>query len=560
MSWGSTASKYLSGFSPRASDYANFRRDWRKDVLAGIAVGVVALPLALAFGITTGLGAAAGLITAIVAGFLAAIFGGSNFQVSGPTGAMTVVLVPIVAQYGPRAVPFLGLLAGVLVMCLGIFKVGRFVAAIPWPVVEGFTLGIATVIGLQQIPLALDIKKPDGSNAALVAISSINRAVRTGVHWQALLIAAIALLLMILLPRITSKVPASIVAVVVCTVAAQVAHFEVSRIGKLPRSLPLPHLPHMTLSSFRDILSAAVAVAALSAIESLLAARVADGMADLGPRDRHDPDRELFGQGIATAVASVMGGMPATGAIARTAVNVRAGASSRIASMVHALLLLLVVLFFAPLVGHIPTAALAGVLIGTAFRMVDPRSVISAVKSTRSDALVLGVTAVLTVAVDLIVAVEVGLVLAGINALRHLVSASAAVQEYPHIDSDLTGKFRALDDHIATYRFDGALFFGAAHYFVQNLIAIGGVKVVVLRLGGLQVLDASGAQAFGEIVHELESRHVTVLIEGVSERHRGILERSGALEHVRGEKHIFATLEAALEHARAHVHRSLHNN
>ncbi|HEX7442787.1 MAG TPA: SulP family inorganic anion transporter, partial [Acidimicrobiales bacterium] len=312
---------------PRPSDYRGLRSSWKGDVVAGLTVGVVALPLALAFGITTGLGAAAGLTTAIVAGLVAGIFGGSNLQVSGPTGAMTVVLVPLVARYGANAVFTVGLMAGILVLVAGFVRLGRAVAYIPWPVVEGFTVGIAVIIFLQQIPAALGVAKPAGENTAVVAARAV-RAAAGSFNWEPVALVALVALVMVVLPRLHRSLPASLLAVVAATVGVRVTGWDVATIGALPSSLPHPSLP--ALGQAPQLVSAAVAVAVLAAIESLLSAKVADGMADVTPSD---PDRELFGQGLANVASALFGGMPSTGAIARTAVNARAGARTRVSAV-----------------------------------------------------------------------------------------------------------------------------------------------------------------------------------------------------------------------------------
>ena len=405
----------LTRILPSKRDYPGFRSGWRHDLLAGVAVGVVALPLALAFGISTGTGAASGLVTAIVAGFIAALFGGSRFQVSGPTGAMTVVLVPIVAKYGVGIMPIVGLMAGLIIILLGLFKLGRYLAALPWAVLEGFTVGIGIVIALQQLPLALDIAKPEGSNAARVAWATLKIAIVDGFKGGPVIILLTAITLMLISGRFTKTIPASIITVIFFTLLLLFSPLEAKTIGELPRSLPMPKLPEIPASGWSAIIYAAFAVAALGAIESILSARVADGMehakTHLHDGEKHDSDRELFGQGLATVAASMMGGIPATGAIARTAVNVRSGARTRFAAMVHSMLLLLCVLLLAPAVGQIPISALAGILIVTAARMVNPVSVREALVTTRSSAIVLITTAIITVAVDLIWAVGIGLLL-----------------------------------------------------------------------------------------------------------------------------------------------------
>jgi SulP family sulfate permease len=530
-------------------------QSWRSDLVAGLTVGVVALPLALAFGITSGIGAAAGLTTAIVAGIVAAIFGGSNVQVSGPTGAMTVVLVPLVARYGTDAVVIVGVLAGLLVIAAGLLRLGRVLAYIPWPVIEGFTLGIAIIIFLQQIPAALGVAKPDGDNTALVAAQGVTDAFGAG-SLQALALVALTVAVMVLAPRLHRALPASLLAVIAATLVAVAAGWDVATIGALPSTLPTPHLPGIDLGELSGYLGPAFAVAMLAAIESLLSAKVADGMAD-GPR--HNPDRELFGQGLANIAAPIFGGMPATGAIARTAVNVRSGGRTRIASIVHSLVLIAVVLVGSSVVARIPLAALAGVLMVTAVRMVETHNIAAIVRSTRSDAVVLALTATATVVFDLIVAVEIGVAAAAVLALRNVARTTALTETpIPH-EVDDTEEHALLAEHIVAYRIDGALFFGAAQRFLTDFARIADVRVVILRLPDLQVLDATGAQALGEIVTDLEARHITVLLKGPRPEHERVLRTVGALAHLDTQHHIFTNLDDAIAHARLHATGTPHD-
>jgi SulP family sulfate permease len=314
----------------------------------------------------------------------------------------------------------------------------------------------------------------------------------------------------------------------------------------------MPSLPAVSAGQIRELLGAAFAIAALAALESLLSAKVADGMADA---PRHDPDRELFGQGLANVVSPVFGGMPATGAIARTAVNVRAGAKTRVSAVVHGVFLIAVVLLASPLVARIPLAVLAGVLMVTAIRMVEIHNVRAVLRSTRSDAFVLCLTAVATVALDLIVAVEIGIAVAAVLALRTISrSATAAVEPVP-VEVDASTEAALLHEHIVTYRLDGALFFGAAQRFLTELTAVTDVRVVILRLPQLQVLDATGAQALGEIVAELEGRGITVLLKGPSAEHLRVLGAVGALDGLAHDHHVFASLDDAIAHARVHLAR-----
>jgi len=535
-------------------DYAGLRSSWRGDALAGVTVGVVALPLALAFGVTSGVGAAAGLVTAIVAGLVAGVFGGSSLQVSGPTGAMTVVLLPIVATQGTGAVFTVAIMAGIIVIVLGLLGLGRTIQYIPWPVIEGFTVGIATIIALQQVPFALDVPRPEGDKALQVAIDCLGR-VDAGTV-RSLAIVAVVIAIMLIVPRIRRSLPASLIAVVFATAAAELLSIDIARIGVLPSALPTPSLPVLDPGTLRTLAGSAIAVAALAAIESLLSAKVADGMSD---GSRYDPDRELFGQGLANVASGIFGGMPATGAIARTAVNVRAGARTRVSTIVHALVLLLVVLFASGLVARIPLAALAGVLIVSAYRMVDFGSARSILRSRRSEAAVFVLTAAITILFDLILAVEIGIAVAAVLALRSFAQQSGLEREDV---GELTAEFgvdaeqRLLHERIAVYRLDGALFFGAAQRFLDELAAVTDVEVVILRLSGIRVLDATGANALAEMVRELEHRGITVLIKGVRPEDRPLLESFGVLAALRHENHLFTSLDDAIAHARSHVERS----
>lgn len=520
----------------------------RSDLLAGVTVGVVALPLALAFGVSSGVGPAAGLVTAVVAGIVAAVFGGSRVQVSGPTGAMAVVLAPLVAVHGAGSVPLVAIMAGVIVLALGVARLGRVVTFIPWPVVEGFTLGIATIIFLQQVPAAVGVEAKAGENPLLTAIDVIPRA-SSGIMWTLGAVAAVVAL-MLVLPRVWSALPASLVAIILITVAAELLDAPIARIGALPDSLPAPSVTGVTPALLSELAGPAVAVAALAAIESLLSARVAATMpSETLPDDarRYDPDRELVGQGLASVAAGLFGGMPATGAIARTAVNVRAGAQTRLAAVVHGLVILVVIYAATGPVGRIPLAALSGVLMVTAFRMVDLRAVRTVLRSTRGSALVLVLTAVVTIAVDLVQAIVVGLAAAALLALRAVARASV-VHRQP-----LPGPAADGDEQIALFRLDGSMFFGAADRIAETVLRDHGARVVVLRLSGLRLVDATGAHALAELVATLERAGVTVLVKGVQEQHRSVLTRVGVLDELASEHHLFDDLDAAVAHARSLV-------
>ncbi|MET8807472.1 SulP family inorganic anion transporter [Streptomyces sp. NPDC004546] len=535
---------------PAGADLDQMRRDPRRDLLAGLTVAIVALPLALGFGVSSGLGAEAGLATAVVAGALAAVFGGSNLQVSGPTGAMTVVLVPIVGRYGPTGVLTVGVMAGVMLVALAALRAGKYMQYVPAPVVEGFTLGIACVIGLQQIPNALGVPKPDGDRVLVVTWRAVEEFAKAP-DWTALAFAVGVAAVMLAGVRWRPAVPFSIVAVIAATIVAQAAGLDAAQpIGALPAGLPVPSLSFLDVESLGTLLAPAVAVAALAALESLLSASVADGMT-VG--QKHDPDRELFGQGLANIAAPLFGGVPATGAIARTAVNVRTGASSRLAALTHAAVLAVIVFAAAPLVSKIPLAALAGVLLATAIRMVEVGSLRAMAKATRSDAVILVLTAVATLALDLVYAVIIGLVVAGALALR-AVAKQARLDQVPLDQGDHSAEEHALlAEHIVAYRIDGPLFFAAAHRFLLELTEVADVRVVILRMSRVSTMDATGALVLKDAVEKLNRRGILVLASGIRPGQRQVLDSVGALQLLRHEGGEYATTPEAIRAARDHL-------
>ena len=547
----STARRHFSRFLPSKLDYTGLGTSWRTDLLAGITVGIVALPLALAFGVSSGVGAEAGLITAIVAGLVAAVMGGSPVQVSGPTGAMVVVLAPVVAVHGTGSVAPLSLMAGLLVCVLGFSGLGRAVAFIPWPVVEGFTLGIAAIIFLQQVPLATGTSGVPGHNTFVAAVEAASAATVPTALLTLGLVAGVAVV-MVLVQKLLRALPASLIAVLLAAAAAELFALDIPRIGPLPHSLPAPAVPAFDVELLGSLAMPAVAIACLAAIESLLSARVAAGMTgpDGRPGGPYSPDRELTGQGLASIAAGLFGGMPATGAIARTAVNVRSGAKTRLAAAVHAVVLLAIVYLASGMVSRIPLAALGGVLMVTAVRMVSRRTVAAILRSTRSDAAVFILTAVITVAFDLIVAIQIGLAAAALFALRTFASLSSVQRE------EIPGPRAEGDEHIAVLRLDGAMFFGAAERILQEISQVKDVQVAIIRLSQLRMLDATGAHALVEVVSALELRGITVLLKGVRPDHLQLVTNVGVIRSLRHHKHLFGHLGDAVEHARSHVRRN----
>jgi SulP family sulfate permease len=536
----------LMSLLPNRADYAALPRTWKSDLLAGLTVGIVALPLALAFGVSSGVGAEAGLITAVVAGFIAAVFGGSNVQVSGPTGAMVVVLAPIVANHGVASVVIVGLLAGVFVLVMGIFRLGRAISFIPWPVIEGFTLGIAVIIFLQQIPAAVGSPEFAESPSALITAWNAIAATNLNLALWSLGVVLLVALMMVAIPQVLPLVPGSIVAIVVVTLLAELTGSPLQRIGELPSSLPLPALPDFAGISVGELIVPALAVAALAAIESLLSARVAASMANTG---LFNPNRELIGQGLASVGSALFGGMPATGAIARTAVNVRSGAQTRMAAIVHSVVLLAVVYIATGPVSWIPLAALAGVLMVTAVRMVPSRAAWRILRSTKHDALIFVITAVITVTLDLVEAVVVGILVTVLFSVRALFMRGKVHRVA------LPGSAQPSDERIALFRIEGALFFGVAEKIHEEVTSLPDVTVVIIQLSGVQFLDATGAQILAEIVTQLERDGKTAIIKGIPQQHRELITRVGVLGQLRHPNHVFDNLELAIAHARSHITR-----
>ncbi|MGW5156359.1 SulP family inorganic anion transporter [Nonomuraea wenchangensis] len=495
----------------------------------------------------------AGLATAVVAGVLAAVFGGSALQVSGPTGAMTVVLVPIMHAHGASGVLTVGVMAGLLLLGLALARAGRYMALVPAPVVEGFTLGIACVIGLQQVPAALGVPTPEGDKVLAVAWQAV-LAFAAHPDWIAVTMAVAVAAVMLAGARLRPGVPFSLLAVAAATVVAELAGLPVTRIDALPSGLPAPSLSFLDVSALGSLIAPAVAVAALAALESLLSAAVADGMS---VNHRHDPDRELFGQGLANLVAPLFGGVPATGAIARTAVNVRSGASSRLAALAHAAILGVIVFTAADLVARIPLAALAGVLLATAVRMVEVGSVAAMLRSTRADALVLALTAIATLALDLVAAVILGLVVAGALALRAIARDVRldAMPLHPDLPGDHDAEEHALlAEHIVAYRLDGPLFFAAAHRFLLELSEVADVSVIVLRMSRVTTVDASGALVLGDAISRLERRGITVYVSGIRDGHHRPLRALGVISRLDEAGQVFATTPEAIAAARHRLH------
>jgi len=522
---------------------------FRADLLAGGIVGIVALPLSMALAIAVGVPPQHGLYTAIIAGFLVALTGGSRFQVTGPTAAFVVILAPIAARHGVTGLLMAGLMAGVMLLAMGLAGAGRLIQFIPYPVTSGFTAGIATVIATLQLKdaLGLDVASmPEHFPAKVAALWTA----RGTASLAELVVAAATIALLLLIPRLTAKIPAPLVAIgLVATAAALVERlwpglhvatiadrFHTTIDGHVYAGIPpLPpqlHLPWnatlLRLETVRELVPAAFTIAILGAIESLLSAVIADGMTGT----RHDPDAELIGLGLGNIVAPFFGGIAATGALARTATNIRAGARSPVAAMVHAGVVLLAVLLLAPLVGYVPMAALAGLLLIVAWNMSEVRHFLHVARvAPRSDALVLITCFLLTVVFDMVLAVSVGVVLAALLFMKRMAELTQG-RLLGNDNGDDDDHAVAVPPHVALYEIAGPLFFGAAQSAMTALDTIGAdVRVVVLALGRVPTIDATGMVALESALERLRRDRKFVLIAGPLPRPQHVFSKANLRAH-----------------------------
>lgn len=530
----------------------------KDDAIAGLIVAIVALPLALGFAIASDVEPAMGVYTAIVAGFFAALFGGSEYQVSGPTGAMVVVILGVVAQHGIPGLIVATLLAGLFLILLGLLKLGKIIEYIPAPVIIGFTAGIAVIIFFGQINNFLDIAPVYPPGAEFLEKSFVSLGHVAQANLGAVILALLTVLLLIFTKRVTKRIPGSIVAVVATVLLAVTfpsffAVKTVGDIGVIPSSLPFPSMPAIDWNIILPLVPAALTIAALAAIESLLSAVVADGITGT----RHDPNRELLGQGVANIASGLFGGMPATGAIARTATSIRNGAKSRFAALLHALFLLLFILAAAPLASLIPLATLAGILMFVAFNMVEWERILLVFTTPLSDVAVMLVTFLLTVLVDLTTAIEVGLVLAALLFMKRM-SDLYSIESVEGLDPDETATFVRRFDHpdISVYTIHGPLFFGAASRFDQRVAMLpGGHKPIkIIRMKNVPVIDATGLTFLEATANKHRKQGGVVLFSTVHPDVYRIIKRAGLQKKI-GEEHFFPTTRAAMIHALKHAHR-----
>lgn len=527
-------------------------RDFVADLTAGLIVGLVALPLAMAFGIASGVAPQVGIYTAVVAGFIISAFGGSRTQIGGPTGAFVVIVAGIIARFGLSGLLVVTLMAGCLLIVMGLTGMGAAVKFIPRPVTIGFTNGIALLIASTQIKDFLGLHTPSVPSDFLGRMRVLGGHLGT-IDPATAAVALASLGVILLVPRLTRRVPGSIAALVLATAATALLHLPLATIGSKFGGIPVG-LPHFAVPPFRPdlilpLLPSAVAVALLAAIESLLSAVVADGMSG----DKHNSNVELIAQGLANLAVPFVGGIPATGAIARTATNIRCGAKTPVAGMVHALTLLLVLLVAAPLARFIPLAALSAVLFVVAYNMGEWREVAVILRLSRADKAVWAATFLLTVVADLTVAVEVGMLLAAllyIYRVSETTTVSTVTADYirdgqAHILQD-----KALPPYVTILRIHGPFLFGATEKLLEETRDIAGfAPVVILRLRNMNALDATGLHALESFSNRLRAAGKTLLLCGARDQPARLLEQGDFTRHV-GAANILPHVEAALARAR----------
>ena len=531
------------------------------DLMSGVIVGILALPLAIAFAIASGVGPEQGLYTAIIAGFTISLLGGSRFQIGGPTGAFIVIVYGIVSQYGYDGLASATLLAGIILIVMGLAKFGAIIKFIPYPVTVGFTAGIAVIIALGQVPnffgLRFLAKDPaDAIGKIKLYASSIDT-----INVYSVIIGLIALAVCIFWPKITNKVPGSLIAIIVATVIVKVLGWDdpvnghgVVTIGMknhIPSGFPTPHLPNISLAMMREVFQPALTIAILGAIESLLSAVVADGMTST----KHRSNTELFGQGVANLLSPVFGGIPATGAIARTATNIRNGAVSPISGLIHAVVLLLIMLVLGKYAEMIPMAALAAVLFQVSFNMCGYRAVIKMFKLPKSDVMVMLVAFFLTVIIDLTVAIEVGVLLAAILFIKRMseVAEVDAVTDAIRADDEEvthTEFARQVPKGVVVYELAGSLFFGAVDKFKETLNRIAvKPKILILRMRSVSSIDAAGINMIEDLLNHCKADGTQLLLSGVHAQPVVALTRAGVMAQL-GEENALGNIDAALNRAR----------
>lgn len=536
------------------------KKTFMADLMAGIIVGIVALPLAIAFGIASGVSPEKGIITAIVAGFIISVFGGSRVQIGGPTGAFIIIIYGIIQQYGMQGLTIATLMAGVFLILFGLLRLGTIIKYIPYPIVVGFTSGIAVTIFTTQIKdlfgLSIDKMPGDFIEKWIVYIQNLG----TADIWCAV-IGIVSVIIIGMTPRFSKKIPGSLIAIIAMTVVALLLkNFagvgSIETIGDrftINAQLPEAHMPGLTWETIKGLVSPALTIAILGAIESLLSATVADGV--IG--DHHDSNTELIGQGLANLATPLFGGIPATGAIARTMTNINNGGKTPVAGIVHAIVLVLIFLFLMPLAQYIPMACLAGVLVVVSYNMCGWRSFMALMKNPKSDVTVLLITFFLTIIFDLTVAIEVGLIIACLLFMKRMsetTDVKVIMDEInPNDESDIkleNNEHLTIPDGVEVYEINGPYFFGAGNRFEEIMARFGHrPKVRIIRMRKVPFVDSTGIHNLTNLCIMSQKEGIQIVLSGVNPNVHEVLARSGFYELV-GEENICSHINIALAKAK----------
>ena len=558
-------------FSPKLfSTFRSYNKErFVQDLIAGIIVAVVAIPLAIAFGISSGVGPTEGLVTAIIAGFIISALGGSKVQIGGPTGAFIVIIYGIIQQHGLTGLLIATIMAGILLILMGLFKLGNVIKFVPYPVIIGFTAGIAVTIFSTQMNDLFGMGIQDAPADFIHKWICYFQHWRD-INWWAFAIGIASLLIIMFSTKLSKKIPGSLLAIVLMTLVVWLLRkfagiTSITTIGDLytlPSGMPAPHLPELNLSDGQTLISlvqelfpSAFTIAMLGAIESLLSAMVADGV--IG--DKHNSNTELIAQGVANVVTPFFGGIPATGAIARTMANINNGGRTPVAGMIHAVVLLLVLLCFGPLVGMIPMACLAGVLIIVSYNMSGWREILALSKAPKSDVIVMLVTFVLTVIFDLTIAIEIGLLLAVILFLKRTNETTVIRSFSDEIDPTLSNDIRLhgndleklhIPPHTEVYEIDGPYFFGIANKFdeISQRMGTDGQKVRILRMRKVSFMDSTGIHNLEQLYVRSQRCGMTLVLSGVNENVYKTLDKAGLVQMI-GKENVRNHINGALARA-----------
>lgn len=550
-------------FKPRLfSTLKNYSKEtFMSDLMAGIIVGIVALPLAIAFGIASGVSPEKGIITTIIAGFIISLLGGSKVQIGGPTGAFIVIIYGIIQQYGEAGLIVATLMAGILLILLGVFKLGAIIKFIPYPIIVGFTSGIAVTIFTTQIADIFGLnfggeKVPgDFIGKWMIYFRHFDT-----VNWWNAVVSILSIIIIAITPRFSKKIPGSLIAIIVVTIGVYVLKTyagidSIDTIGDrftIKSELPEAAIPTLNWEAIKDLFPVAITIAVLGAIESLLSATVADGVTG----DKHDSNTELIAQGTANLITPLFGGIPATGAIARTMTNINNGGKTPVAGIIHAIVLLLILLFLMPLAQYIPMACLAGVLVIVSYNMSEWRTFKALLKNPKSDVTVLLITFFLTIIFDLTIAIEVGLVIACILFMRRVMETTEISVIKDEIDPNDELDIAVCEEHliipagVEVYEINGPYFFGIATKFEETMAQLGDrPKVRIIRMRKVPFIDSTGIHNLTSLCKMSQKEKITIVLSGVNEKVHKTLEKSGFYELL-GKQNICPNINVALDRAK----------